>query len=108
MGADIGDSTGTRTTHSRPWARCPGRRRRHRREPVFRHVLDQIGMVAGTNATVLLLGETGTGKEVIATRIHEQSQRARVRWYESTAPRSRPRSSRASCSVARRGPSRAP
>jgi transcriptional regulator with GAF, ATPase, and Fis domain len=41
----------------------------------FRQVLDQVTLVAGTNSTVLLLGETGTGKEVIATRIHELSAR---------------------------------
>jgi formate hydrogenlyase transcriptional activator len=40
-----------------------------------RHVLDQIRQVAGTDSTVLLLGETGTGKELFATQIHEQSAR---------------------------------
>lgn len=38
---------------------------------------DQIIQVAPTNATVLLLGETGTGKEVAACAIHALSQRAR-------------------------------
>jgi transcriptional regulator with GAF, ATPase, and Fis domain len=37
--------------------------------------MEQVQLVAGTNSTVLLLGETGTGKELIATRIHEQSAR---------------------------------
>jgi formate hydrogenlyase transcriptional activator len=40
-----------------------------------RRVLDEIERVASTNATVLLLGETGTGKELFATRIHELSAR---------------------------------
>jgi formate hydrogenlyase transcriptional activator len=39
------------------------------------HVLDQVQLVAGTNSTVLLLGETGTGKELFATQIHELSAR---------------------------------
>ena len=40
-----------------------------------RRVLDQIQQVAPTDATVLLLGETGTGKELFATQIHELSLR---------------------------------
>jgi len=40
-----------------------------------RRVLDQIRQVAITDSTVLLLGETGTGKELFATQIHEQSAR---------------------------------
>src|SRR5215468_1913381 len=41
----------------------------------LRTVLRLVEMVAATDATVLLLGETGTGKELIARAIHEQSQR---------------------------------
>jgi formate hydrogenlyase transcriptional activator len=41
-----------------------------------RRVLDQIEQVAPTDSTVLLLGETGTGKELFATRIHELSGRS--------------------------------
>jgi formate hydrogenlyase transcriptional activator len=40
-----------------------------------RRVLDQVRQVAATDSTVLLLGETGTGKELFATEIHAQSQR---------------------------------
>jgi transcriptional regulator with GAF, ATPase, and Fis domain len=40
-----------------------------------RRVLDQIEQVAATDSTVLLLGETGTGKELFATRIHELGAR---------------------------------
>ena len=43
--------------------------------PAIRHVLDQARQVAATDSTVLLLGETGTGKELIATEIHEASAR---------------------------------
>jgi formate hydrogenlyase transcriptional activator len=41
----------------------------------LREVLEQVEMVAGTDSTVLLLGETGTGKELIARAIHERSRR---------------------------------
>ena len=43
--------------------------------PAMRRVLAQIGPVAETNATVLLLGETGSGKEVLAQAIHDASGR---------------------------------
>jgi transcriptional regulator with PAS, ATPase and Fis domain len=41
----------------------------------LREVLHQVEMVAGTDSTVLLLGETGTGKELIARAIHDRSRR---------------------------------
>jgi formate hydrogenlyase transcriptional activator len=41
----------------------------------LRQVLQLVDMVAASDATVLLLGETGTGKELIARAIHERSQR---------------------------------
>ena len=41
----------------------------------LRQVLHLVEMVATSDATVLLLGETGTGKELIARAIHEQSLR---------------------------------
>jgi formate hydrogenlyase transcriptional activator len=40
-----------------------------------RHVLDLVETVALSDSTVLLLGETGTGKELIARAIHERSRR---------------------------------
>jgi formate hydrogenlyase transcriptional activator len=41
----------------------------------LRAILSQVEAVAGTNTTVLITGETGTGKEVIARAIHELSSR---------------------------------
>ena len=41
----------------------------------LRSILSQVEAVAGTNTTVLITGETGTGKEVIARAIHELSSR---------------------------------
>jgi formate hydrogenlyase transcriptional activator len=43
--------------------------------PEFQAVIDQVMIVAETNATVLLLGETGTGKDLIAHAIHRASKR---------------------------------
>jgi formate hydrogenlyase transcriptional activator len=64
----------------------PGVRQRERSEPSFldgivgrrgglRSILAQVEAVAPTNATILITGETGTGKEVIARAIHELSPR---------------------------------
>ena len=43
--------------------------------PALRQVLDLVQTVAPSNSTVLLLGETGTGKELIARAIHDHSRR---------------------------------
>ncbi len=41
----------------------------------LRHVLNLVETVAPSDSTVLLLGETGTGKELIARAIHDRSRR---------------------------------
>src|SRR6476646_3274717 len=45
------------------------------RSPGLRRVLEQVRQVATTDSTVLLLGETGSGKELIATQVHSLSVR---------------------------------
>jgi PAS domain S-box-containing protein len=43
--------------------------------PGIERVLHQVEQVAGTTATVLIVGETGTGKELVARAIHSSSPR---------------------------------
>jgi DNA-binding NtrC family response regulator len=45
------------------------------RSPVLGRLLEQLAMVASTDSTVLILGETGTGKELVARAIHDRSPR---------------------------------
>jgi two-component system response regulator FlrC len=43
--------------------------------PLWKHVLTQATQVAATDTTVLVIGETGTGKEVVARLLHRASPR---------------------------------
>jgi len=43
--------------------------------PAARLVQEQVQQVAATDSTVLFLGETGSGKEMVATQVHEMSSR---------------------------------
>ena len=45
------------------------------KSPAIKKVLEQVAIVAPTDATVLLHGETGTGKELVANAIHNLSCR---------------------------------
>jgi DNA-binding NtrC family response regulator len=47
------------------------------KSPALEKVLEQIQLVGPSKATVLLTGETGTGKELVAQSIHQNSDRSR-------------------------------
>jgi len=44
---------------------------------IMNQILEQADQIADTESTILILGETGTGKEVLARRIHARSRRAK-------------------------------
>ena len=50
--------------------------------PALRRVLEAVKRAAPTNATVLLLGESGVGKELVARTIHRNSPRASQRFVQ--------------------------
>src|SRR5258707_10519238 len=50
--------------------------------PALRQVLELVDTVASSDSTVLLLGETGTGKELIARAIHDRSRRKQRRFVK--------------------------
>jgi sigma-54-specific transcriptional regulator len=47
---------------------------------ISRRLLDQIQRIAPSDATVLITGETGTGKELVARQIHALSRRSKERF----------------------------
>ena len=54
----------------------------------FRALLDNVEMVAPVDSAVLIQGETGSGKELIARAIHEASPRRKNRFVAlNCAPR---------------------
>jgi len=50
--------------------------------PALRRVLESVAKAAPTNATALLLGESGVGKELVARAIHRNSARAGQRFVQ--------------------------
>jgi PAS domain S-box-containing protein len=46
------------------------------KDPAMRKIFDKVAVVAGTDATVLIEGDTGTGKDLLAKLIHSLSRRA--------------------------------
>lgn len=52
------------------------------RSKEMQQLVNSLDIIAKTDATVLLLGETGVGKGVIARKIHEQSQRSHQPFFK--------------------------
>jgi len=70
------------------------------------NVLEQVKQVAASRATVLVLGETGTGKELVAQMIHQNSRGRGGRSWRRIARAIPAGCWRASCSGMRKGRSR--
>ena len=77
-------------------------------ETGLKEVMEHIELVAPSDAPVLILGETGSGKEVVARTIHTRSRRAPGPSCGSTAGPSRRSWSIRSCSATRRAASPGP
>ena len=102
---------------SRPTSTWPSKQRLERLEgpsqlvgdsPSMEAVRHLIAKVAPTNSTVLILGETGTGKELVALALHDQSLRADMPFVPINCAPCRRTSSKASCLAIAKGPSPGP
>ncbi len=78
--------------------------------PLMQAVFRDVSLVAPSETRVLITGESGVGKEVLADVIHAWSTRAPARWSRSIAPPSPKRCWKANCSgtKAARSPARTP
>jgi transcriptional regulator with GAF, ATPase, and Fis domain len=70
--------------------------------PGLRRMMERVAMVAATNTNVLITGETGTGKELVARAIHEASPRRERLLVTVNCAAISAGWSRASCSATRR------
>lgn len=75
---------------------------------VLQELLDELALLAETQLPVLLLGETGVGKELFARRLHRLSQRGNKPLVQVNCAALPEALAEASCSVTSRGPSPAP
>ena len=76
------------------------------RSPLFADAVRGLPRIAGDRAAVLIEGETGTGKELVARALHYLGPRAATRSRRSIAERSRTRCSKTNCSATSAAPLR--
>jgi len=74
--ADVLDKLSTRQQTPPPSGRATWRQMVVGNSPAMEKVTEMVALIAGRRSTVLILGETGSGKEVIARAIHQASPRA--------------------------------
>jgi two-component system response regulator HydG len=79
----IQNDSNTNSNHNSTAANAPVRRNKGGRNeyifgdsPYFKNILKQIDLVAPTNYSVIIYGESGSGKEAIAQEIHKRSKRS--------------------------------
>ncbi|VEA73556.1 Transcriptional regulatory protein tyrR [Serratia rubidaea] len=76
--------------------------------PKMRQVLEQARKLAMLDAPLLIVGDTGTGKDILARAATCAARAANSRSWRSTARRCRMTWRKANCSAMRRAPTRAP
>jgi DNA-binding NtrC family response regulator len=72
----LGQKPSETATATEPPKREPGLQHLVGADPVFLRAIERLSAIAKSNAPVLLLGETGTGKELCAQAIHALSERS--------------------------------
>ena len=89
QGAPLNGNGGTATRATMPASRRAQRGTEYIEGtgPAAQQITRHIDLVAPTDMSVLITGETGTGKEFVAKRIHQRSARASWRWIAARFPR---------------------
>jgi DNA-binding NtrC family response regulator len=79
-GANPSSAAVARNTSERTRSHTPAGNEIVGESDAWKYVMFRVDQVASTQATVLLLGETGTGKEIVAREIHQRGARRHARF----------------------------